>query len=259
MRIGTYNVYKFDGYPKEIADQSLGGPESTERIDHFVRVFEELDCDVLALQEGGVSPGMMQELAKRLGRDLVTVPSPLRWPGQILTRYPVLESRTFSHFSHREPVPPLSRCAGAARLHVDVDQRMWVFVLHLHPTDKALREREAAIIDERVRELLREESSMVVLGDFNCDTSEVIHELLAKQGFVNAMERAGGGLKPTIDTAGKSKKHFIDHIYVSPALVDRLTRAWVVNSKGFRHDEPREPGQWDHSDHLPVVCELDWP
>ena len=28
---------------------------------------------------------------------------------------------------------------------------------------------------------------------------------------------------------------------------------------GFRHNGPQRPGLWVHSDHLPVVAEIDWP
>ncbi len=29
--------------------------------------------------------------------------------------------------------------------------------------------------------------------------------------------------------------------------------------RGFCHAGPQEPGDWVHSDHLPVIAELDWP
>lgn len=97
---------------------------------------------------------------------------------------------------------------------------------------------------------------MVILGDFNCERDEPVHVRLASLGFLNAMEAVGGGLRPTVDTAGKKIKRAIDHIYVSPHLADRLIAARVVDTLGFRHDEPRQPGTWDHSDHLPVIVDL---
>ncbi|NLN28810.1 MAG: hypothetical protein GX161_11360 [Firmicutes bacterium] len=256
MRIGTYNIFQFKGYPEEEAGQALGPLDNPARVEHFRRVFEKLDCDILALQEGGAPTHMLHELASSLGRHLATIPSPGKWPGQVLSRYPILESRTFSHFTWDVPVPPLSRCAGAVRVQLCDAHRMWVFVLHLHPSDGEIRKVEADIVCQCVEQLLREEDEMVILGDFNCERDEPVHVRLASLGFLNAMEAVGGGLRPTVDTAGKKIKRAIDHIYVSPHLADRLIAARVVDTLGFRHDEPRQPGTWDHSDHLPVIVDL---
>ena len=86
-------------------------------------------------------------------------------------------------------------------------------------------------------------------------TGEPIHAALAELGFVNAMEAAGGGIQPTHDTTG-AVAYPVDHIYLSPSLAPRLTRAWVVREPGFWHDGPLPPGAWLHSDHLPVVAEV---
>jgi hypothetical protein len=40
MRVGTYNVLGICGFPKEAAAAALGGPESAERIAHFVEAHE---------------------------------------------------------------------------------------------------------------------------------------------------------------------------------------------------------------------------
>src|SRR5690625_8036308 len=98
---------------------------------------------------------------------------------------------------------------------------------------------------------------MVVLGDFNCDVNETLHESLRKSGFVNTVEHMGDGLQPTMDTAGKRGRRAIDHIYVSPSLQDRVQKAWLVKEPGFRQAaDPRKPDAWDHSDHLPVLMEM---
>ena len=76
--------------------------------------------------------------------------------------------------------------------------------------------------------------------------------------FANAMETAGGGIQLTMDTVGING-HAIDHIYLSPSIAGRLRSAEVVRQPGFRHDGPKAAGVWVHSDHLPVVAELDWP
>ncbi len=254
MKIGTYNVLACTGFPPEEAAKELVGADSPERIEHFARVFEELNCDVLALQEGGVSADTIQAIARRMGVYLATIPSPKKWPGQLLSRYPILESRVFSHPIPEDETPPLSRCAGAVRLKLP-DRNLWVFLLHLHPHDVEMRVREAQIVEGYVDQLAHDGTDRIVLGDFNCAVEERVHQGLMKRGFVNAMATVGGGLQPTMRTF-RTDPITIDHIYVSPSLKDSLVDAAVVTSQGFHHEGPKAPGVWVHSDHLPVVATL---
>ncbi|MSS71157.1 MAG: hypothetical protein EXS64_06690 [Candidatus Latescibacteria bacterium] len=256
MRIGTYNVLGLRGYPPEEAEKVIGDRLGEVAAGHFAGVFGGLGCDILGLQEGVPFP-QIQRVARAMGVRLATFPSPCGWPGHLLTRHPILESRTFSHFAPDAGERPLSRVAGAALLDVGDDQRLWVVVIHLYPgigeDRRARRAPEVVLLDERVAALVAETPHVIVLGDFNCQVEEEMHQRLKAQGFVNAMERVGGGLQPTIG------QHAIDHIYASPALAGRLTAAEVIRGPGFLVEEPKGPGQWAYSDHLPVIAEMDWP
>ena len=256
MRIGTYNVLGLRGYPPEASEKVIGDRLGEAAATHFAGVFGGLGCDALALQEGVPFP-QIQRVARAMGVNLATFPSPCGWPGHLLTRCPILESRAFSHFAPEAGDRPLSRVAGAALLEIGAAQRLWMVVIHLYPgigeDRRARRAPEAVILDERVAALLSDTPNVIVLGDFNCEVSEDLHLCLKKRGFANAMERVGGGLQPTIGA------HAIDHIYVSPPLASRLTAARVIRHPGFCLDEPRVPGQWAHSDHLPVIADLAWP
>ena len=253
MRIITYNVLGLQGYPPGEALEALGSLGGDAHIDHFAGVFAQLDADILALEEGVTAP-MIKTIARRLGYHAATFASPTAYPGHVLTRYPILESRTFSHFDPAVELVPFSRTAGAALLDVN-GKATWVVVVHLHPGEVEMRAREAALLDARVAELMGVSERVVVLGDFNCDLDERVHRDLQARGFVNAMERVGGGVQLTMDTVGISPWR-IDHIYASPALAPGLRRAAVERRAGFRHDGPQVKGLWVHSDHLPVVAEF---
>jgi endonuclease/exonuclease/phosphatase family metal-dependent hydrolase len=255
MRIVTWNVLGLTGYPPEAAAADIGHPGDSRSDEHFATVFAGLEADVLALQEG-VSHGIAQRIAARLERYLVTIPSPMSWPGHVLSRYPVVESLAFSHAAADGSLTPFSRVCGAARLQVAPEEDLWVVCLHLHPGDVALRAREGDLLRHHLDALLASCERAVVLGDFNCDLEEGVHTHLRELGFVNAMTVAGGGVQLTMDTAG-IRPWRIDHIYLSPPLVPRLRSAAVVRDPGFRTDPPRGEGVWDHSDHLPVRVDLD--
>jgi len=255
MRIGTYNIFSFRGFPGEEAAKELGEPNSPERIKHFTGVFRELDCDILALQEGGVAAKTIQAIADGLGVSVATFTSPCYWPGHLLSRYKIVESRTFSHFVPGGVEPPFSLCCGAALVEA-ADRLIWVVVLHLYPKSLEMRSKEAAILTDKIADLAKDTRYIIVLGDFNSNITEDVHVALGDLGFVNAMLAVGGGLRPTIDTAGK-KRSILDHIYVSADLSHTLRRSFVVDAPGFRSDDAQEAGGWVHSDHLPVVAELE--
>lgn len=258
MRIGTYNVLGLTGYPPDESRKVLGGPDSEQTAVHFQRVFGDLACDVLALQEG-VSLAQISRIALGMDMNVATFPSPIAWAGHVLTRYPILESRVYSHPTPDAAQRPFSRTAGAALLSLDDDHGMWVVVLHLHPSRIEIRNEEADFIAAKIAELLDGPHPAVVLGDLNCEVEERLHHNLKSMGFTNAMETVGGGLIPTMDTAGIKAEWAIDHIYVSAKLQAALTGAEVIRWKGFRHDGPQAEGMWVHSDHLPVTATLSYP
>lgn len=257
MKIGTYNVLGLKGYPPEEATNTIGKPGDESNVAHFAQVFTQLDCDILALQEG-ITVRTMQQLARQMYRYLATLPSPINWPGHILSRYPILESRTFSFADPKEKTPPFSRTSGAALLAIKADTTLWVVDVHLHPSDADLRIREAAILQNCIEKIQSITSNIIVLGDFNSEVDEPVHQNLKAMNFANAMETVGGGIQATMDTVG-IRTHYIDHIYASPPLTSHLQSATVIRDPGFRHDGPQETGIYVHSDHLPVVAQLNWP
>ena len=257
MRLGTYNVLGLTGYPSATAKADLNGPDSPETVAHFAAVFRALDCDVLALQEGVASP-QVQRIGRELGMSLATFPSPENWPGHVLSSYPIFESRVYSHMTPSAVTEPFSRCAGETLLLLPNAESLCLIVVHLHPSDRALRDREAALLHEKLPELLALASHVAVVGDFNCTVDENLHKTLHQADFVNAMEHAGHGIHATMDTAG-IKPQFIDHIYLSSSLIPYVQGARVVRDPGFRHDAPLPAGKWSHSDHLPVVVDLALP
>lgn len=210
---------------------------------------------MLALQEGPPLE-VVRRIAERLECHVATFASPTAYPGYVLSRYPIRESRVFAHPGPGGKEGPFSRCAGAARLDAG-GRDLWVVDVHLHPNDVALRAREAEKLAADLTGIAADEALTVVMGDFNSPVGEAVHQMLTGRGFANAMLRVGGGIASTMDTAG-IRQLAIDHIYASPLLAGRLTSARVVREPGFRVDEPAPEGAWVHSDHLPVIAALQW-
>jgi endonuclease/exonuclease/phosphatase family metal-dependent hydrolase len=262
LRIATYNVQSFLGYPPEAARRALGRGNTVAAAAHFAHALSVLGCEVLALQEG-VTERQVTRVAAALGMQYATFPSPLYWPGHLLSRFPISEVVHFapprSRGSRRlssADARPFSRMAGAARLTLPAGDALWVMAIHLHPSDQEVRQQEGMLVGAHVRSLLADASRVVVLGDFNCEPGESVHQALDALGFANAMIEAGGGLQATYDSTGIIA-YRVDHIYVSPALRPALVGAETVRTPGFWHDGPLAAGAWLHSDHVPLVAELD--
>ncbi|MGQ9839277.1 MAG: hypothetical protein ACUVR4_01860, partial [Anaerolineae bacterium] len=117
MRIGTYNVQGLRGYPPEAAATALGDPEGPAAAAHFIQAFMTLGRDLLAVQEGP-SAAQMGRIASALGYQMARFPSPLYWPGYLLTRYPILTARAFTRWRPlADRWPTAGRSAGWRAWH----------------------------------------------------------------------------------------------------------------------------------------------
>lgn len=242
LRICTYNVLGFQGYPEAEAAVALGGPNDPRRIDHFAKVFRQMDCDVYGLQEAG-SAQMLQLLGEALEMNVAVYPSYTIYMGGLLSRFPILETRSFNDPTRSGP---FSRFAGASLLDID-GELTWVVNLHAYPHTLEMREQEAEVLARNADVLLADNPRVIALGDFNSRVGEVIHQVLTERGFVNALE-----------VNSKNGVPSIDHIYVSSALASRIDIGWIIRDPGFTLNGMEGPGIWAHSDHVPTVVDLKW-
>lgn len=255
IRIGTYNMLGFQGWPEEQAALALGNADDPRRLDHFTQVIRSLSCDILGIQEGA-SVEQMRQLAKKLSLNLAAFPSATNYPGGVFTEYPVLETRIFNQAGPSGVDAAFSRFGAATLLEIK-GNLLWVVDLHAHVNSQDLRNQEAAILDRQLVSLAQVTPNIVVLGDFNSPIGTIIHETLHKHGLHNALQMLNN-LQPTITDKAAVGTATIDHIYLSESLVGMLHAGWVVGDIGFRLQEPWRPGMWVNSDHLPVVIELQW-
>lgn len=247
VRVCTYNMLNFEGWPQDAARKDLGDASDPRRLNHFTQVVRSLACDILGIQEG-YSVDMMRTIGHRLGLNVVPFPSSTRFPGGTLTKFPVLESRMFNHAGAANQNLPFSRFGGASLIDIDGDL-VWVVNFHAWPHDEEMRRREAEILGHQLDQLMAITPYLIVLGDFNSRIGEAIDLTLRKRGLVNAMYLDWiVGLRPSID-----------HIYVSRDMAGWVATGWVESGPGFA-----DPGQvggrgWVNSDHRPTIIELVWP
>lgn len=253
IRICSYNILGFEGYPNQPTLSYLGGMEDVRRVNHYTHVLRSMGCDIVGIQEGH-SVEMMKRIALTWNRNLVAFPSATRFPGGIFTSYPVLETRAFNHAGPANQSQPFSRFAGAALLDIE-GNLTWVVNLHAWPHDEDMRVAEAEIIGRHIKELLNVTPNMIVMGDFNSPVGGPFDRVLRQLGLINVMGLSWIGIQPTV-VGGQAA---IDHIYISSNLVEFVHAGRIHSGIGFDTSNPLGSGEWFNSDHLPVVVELMWP
>jgi endonuclease/exonuclease/phosphatase family metal-dependent hydrolase len=254
MRIGTYNVQGFRGYPPETAARALGHPDDEGAGAYFARILDGLGCDILAVQEGP-SARQMHRVAGRLGCRMAGFSSPLHLTGYLLSRFPILEARTFSRWRPLADRWPFSRMGGEAVLRLADGSRLLVIALQLNPRHERVRRAEATQVRERLIELAPAADHAAVLGEFNAAPAEPIHAWLRDLGFTDAVRAARDGIQPPHEGIG-AEPPAAGHIYLSRSLAPALVRAEVVRQPEFWHDGAAPPGAWLPSALLPAVAEV---
>lgn len=143
LRVITYNIW--NGFEN-------GGDD--HRRDRFVKWIKQRDPDVLALQElVGFNQEKLMQLAREIGHDHAVILKEKGYPTGITSKAPIkLKEKLLEGMWH-------------GLLHVrtfGID----FLVVHLSPSERIFRMKEAAIIGDRINNL-PDSTRLVVLGDFN--------------------------------------------------------------------------------------------
>jgi endonuclease/exonuclease/phosphatase (EEP) superfamily protein YafD len=248
IRIGTYNIYGFYGYPDNEARIALGYTNDPRRVDYYINVIKSLQCDIIGIQEGA-SVEQMNRYAKAADMEAAAFPSATAYPGGVFTVFPILETRTYNVLGPSGKKEAFSRTGSATLINIH-GELLWVVNIHAHVNDTMLRQREAEILDRELPNLAKVTPNIVVTGDFNSLPGQVIHEALRKHNLYNAMQVLS--MVPTNQYTPS-----IDCVYVSDTLVGYLQSGQFIDNPGA----PDATGHstWRDSDHRPLVVELLWP
>ena len=141
LRIITYNVW-------------YGFTQVPERKRDWLAWVKAQDPDIVALQElNGYTPEKLAADARNYGHAYSALLKEEGFPTGISSRFPIEEvQRTTEGFHH-----------GLLRVRI---QQMYVYIIHLHPSDWESRTREIELILQDIREL-PDHSEVLLAGDFN--------------------------------------------------------------------------------------------
>ena len=225
LRIGTYNIRRTIG-ADGLADSS-----------RIIRVLQEIECDVLALQEVGYQPEqsghLLEQLAEAMGAEVVEGIT-LRderghYGNAVLSRLPIAEVRRFDiSVPRREP-------RGALDVRVEIDGlpiQLLATHLGLRPVERRHQVRRLLqIIDASTAPI------KVLLGDLN--------EWFLWGRPLRWLHRAFQETRALRTFPARRPVLALDRIWVAPG--ESLGRLYV-------HDS--ETARWA-SDHLPLVAVIE--
>lgn len=258
----TWNVHYF--VPVTVNDEekvttAAGGAESV--IAGIVTAANRYDLDVIALQEATPRKHVM-EAARRLGWHV-------RWfhggwtgdgwkqgfPGAILTRLPILESRNRPDLDPFAIDDTFSRTFGEVVVMVDGNPLV-LMTVHLLPSWKNttdIRLREIAAVERAVLRHRKLGRSVIVMGDANHQPATPEYEAWIRAGFTDTYLASGGDPRGgwTCPSTGLTER--IDYIWVTGPLSNRVLEAGALTDGEF-HVDRSKPGDAALSDHVPVFA-----
>ncbi len=234
LRIATYNIHKGRGLDGRI------------RIDRILRVLQDLDADILALQEvvnrhreESDQSNQARYLADALGYSYRFAEARQHRLGAFgnltLSRWPVESSRRID----------LTVAGRQPRIALRTDIRVKNTLLHIFNVHlgTAMRERraQARLIDERLLKLLDISGQRVILGDFNDWNHGLVTQTLSQEFNLTDLARH---LPRTRAYPAVLPLLHLDHIYLDHRL--KIERA------RFHRDRRSLIA----SDHLPLVVDV---
>jgi endonuclease/exonuclease/phosphatase family metal-dependent hydrolase len=166
LRVIAYNILKCTGWPadRELAKRAVARGQIARRIALELSLY---DPHIVNFSE---SPNekLTREIAEQLGMQHVRFPSGEDWPGTLLSKFEVLESRNAPVTSGTRPADLFTRHWGRAVLKLPTGQPLVVHSAHLYPgQDPAIRLREIDAMLEAMRDDLAAGKPLLLMGDLN--------------------------------------------------------------------------------------------
>ncbi len=251
LRTMSYNVLALRGFPETDANRGRlerARPQMVERLALEVELYRP---DILTLQECP-ERAVVEALAERLGLALAFFPSPIAYPGAVLTRYRIVSSQNCPTLGQR-PADLFTRHFGRVVLATDHGEVL-LYSVHLYPGgpgSDAIRSREVA---EVVRAMARDHEhgpqSVILQGDLNHGPDGPEYAEWRAAGLVDAYR---GAEERGLTFSCTEPRWRIDYVWVHGPLAERLSGCRTLNEGAFRPNAA-DPASFALSDHMPVLA-----
>src|SRR5690606_5315877 len=133
------------------------------------------------------------------------------WPGTLLSRYPIADSRNVPLAEGERPRDLFTRHWGRGTVMLPHGEALIVHSAHLFPgADPTIRLKEVAAMLEAMRADLKADRSMLLMGDLNHTPDAEEYRLWIDAGWVDSFAKVGERSGHTIKVDQPSRR--IDYV-----------------------------------------------
>ena len=249
LRTISYNVLACSGYNGKDGDPAAVSrmtPQIPARIALELALYEP---DIVTFQESP-KEAVVIEIAKRMDMHYAYFPG--GFPGTVLSRFPIVETRNCPLAEGERPRDLFTRHWGKAVLRMDAGDLV-VYTAHLYPgrDGDERRLREVPLMLAAMMEDIESGRPMILQGDLNHTPMAAEYESLVDAGLQDCFAAKGTGQPLTIPSTTPRKR--IDYIWTHGPLSAALRECRVLFDGAFRTN-PDDPKSVALSDHIPVLA-----
>lgn len=253
LRVIAYNIYKCTGWPhqRHLAQQAVANGQMAKRLAMELALH---DPDIINFSE---SPNeeLTKEVAQLLGMNHVRFPSGGNWPGTLLSKYEIIDSRNVPMIGER-PKELFTRHWGRATVKLPSDEKLIVHSAHLYPTaEPTVRLREIRTMIESMKPDHDAGRSMLLIGDLNHGPDTDEYRLWIDVGWVDTFAKVGKGEGLTIKSDVPQWR--IDYVMAAGPIAARVVESRPLFEGAFRLNI-NDKESFALSDHLPQLAVFDW-
>jgi len=249
LRVIAYNVFGCTGWPhqRKLAQQAVVKGQMAKRLAMELALH---DPDIINFSESPKEE-LTKEVAELLGMNHVRFPSGGNWPGTILSRHEIIDSKN-APLDGERPKELFTRHWGRATIKLPNGDPLIVHSAHLFPTaDPTIRLKEIRAMITSMKADLDAGRSMLLIGDLNHGPDTDEYKFWIDAGFVDTFAKVGKGDGPTIKS--DIPKWRIDYVMAAGPIADTVVESRPLFEGAFRlHINDKE--SFALSDHLPQLA-----
>jgi endonuclease/exonuclease/phosphatase family metal-dependent hydrolase len=249
LRVIAYNIFRLTGWPhqRRLAQQAVAKGQMAKRLAMELSLHEP---DIINFSESP-SEKLTKEVAELLGMNHVRFPSGGNWPGTLLSKFEITESRN-TPLDGERPKELFTRHWGRGTVKLPNGDPLIVHSAHLYPTaDPKIRLDEIRAMIESMKTDLDAGKSMLLIGDLNHGSDTDEYRLWIDAGWVDTFAKVGNGDGPTIKA--DIPKWRIDYVMAAGPIANRVTESRPLFEGAFRLNI-NDKESFALSDHLPQLA-----
>src|SRR6056297_1274613 len=249
LRVIAYNVYECTGWPK---DRPLGkrATDLQQMPERFANELALYAPDIINFSESP-SEKIVNQIAERLGMNVVRFPSSGKWPGSLLSRFEIVEPQNVPVVGGKRSPDLFTRHWGRAIVKLPGGDDLIVHSAHLHPSDQEVRVREIDAMSASMKANLEADRSMLLMGDLNHEPMPPEYSAWWEAGWIDTFTKAGEGTGLSIKSDTPTRR--IDYVMAAGPIAHQVVESRPLFEGAFRVNND-DTNSFALSDHLPQLA-----